>query len=141
MGRILAIDYGQKRIGLAVTDSQKIIATSLDTIGANDIFDYLKSYIQKEIVELIVVGYAKKLNNTDSDSTKFIKPFVIKLKKIFSNIPVEQYDERFTSKLALQSMIQGGVSKKLKTNKGLLDKVSATILLQDYLEFLKNKNK
>jgi len=141
MGRILAIDYGQKRIGLAVTDSQKIIATSLDTIGANDIFDYLKSYIQKEIVELIVVGYAKKLNNTDSDSTKFIKPFVNKLKKIFSNIPVEQYDERFTSKLALQSMIQGGVSKKLKTNKGLLDKVSATILLQDYLEFLKNKNK
>lgn len=141
MGRILAIDYGQKRVGLAVTDSLKMIATNLTTVASKDIFEYLTNYTIKEKVELIVVGLAKKLNNTESESMRFITPFVKKLKLTFPNLPVEMYDERYTSKLALQSMIDGGASKKTRQNKGLIDSISATILLQDYLEYLNFKKK
>lgn len=141
MGRILAIDYGQKRVGLAVTDSLKMIATNLTTVASKDIFDYLKNYLMKEKVELIVVGLAKKLNNTESESMRFITPFVKKLKLIFPDLPIEMYDERYTSKLALQSMIESGASKKNRQNKGLIDSISATILLQDYLEYLNFKKK
>ncbi|PIP54036.1 MAG: Holliday junction resolvase RuvX [Bacteroidetes bacterium CG23_combo_of_CG06-09_8_20_14_all_32_9] len=141
MGRILAIDYGQKRVGLAVTDSLKIIATNLTTVSSRDIFEYLKNYIQKEDVELFVVGLAKKMDNTESSSMRFIKPFADKLKKTFSQIPVDMYDERFTSKLAFQTMIDGGLRKKNRQNKALIDSVSATILLQDYLEYLKLRKK
>ena len=141
MGRILAIDYGQKRVGLAVTDSLKMIATNLTTVASKDIFDYLKKYIVKENVELMVVGLAKKLNNTESESMRFITPFVKKLKLTFPDLPIEMYDERYTSKLALQSMIDSGASKKTRQNKGLIDSISATILLQDYLEYLNFKKK
>ncbi len=141
MGRILAIDYGQKRVGLAVTDSLKIIATNLTTVASKDVFDFLKNYFIKEKVDIIVVGLAKRLNNTESSSMQFIKPFTEKLKRTFPELPVEMYDERYTSKLALQSLIESGASKKTRQNKGLIDSISATILLQNYLEFLKFKNK
>ena len=141
MGRILAIDYGQKRVGLAVTDTLKIIATNLTTVASKDIFDFLKNYFIKEKVDIIIVGLAKKLNNTDSSSMQFIKPFTEKLKKTFPELPIEMYDERYTSKLALRAMIESGASKKTRRNKALLDSISATILLQNYLEFLKFNKK
>lgn len=141
MGRILAIDYGQKRVGLAVTDTLKIIATNLTTVASKDIFDFLKNYFIKEKVDIIIVGLAKKLNNTDSSSMQFIKPFTEKLKKTFPELQIEMYDERYTSKLALQAMIESGASKKTRRNKALLDSISATILLQNYLEFLKFNKK
>jgi len=141
LGRILAIDYGQKRVGLAVTDTLKIIATNLTTVASKDIFDFLKNYFIKEKVDIIIVGLAKKLNNTDSSSMQFIKPFTEKLKKTFPELQIEMYDERYTSKLALQAMIESGASKKTRRNKALLDSISATILLQNYLEFLKFNKK
>ena len=141
MGRILAIDYGQKRVGLAVTDTMKIIATNLTTVSSREIFDYLKAYFLKEEVELIVVGLAKKLDNTESSSMQFIKPFAEKLKTTFPLIPIDMYDERFTSKMAFQAMIDGGLSKKDRQNKALIDSVSATILLQNYLEYLNFKKR
>ena len=141
MGRILAIDYGQKRVGLAVTDTLKIIATNLSTVASKDIFDFLKNYFIKEKVDIIIVGLAKRLNNTDSSSMQFIKPFTEKLKKTFPELQIEMYDERYTSKLALQAMIESGASKKTRRNKALLDSISATILLQNYLEFLKFNKK
>jgi len=141
LGRILAIDYGQKRVGLAVTDTLKIIATNLTTVASKDIFDFLKNYFIKEKVDIIIVGLAKKLNNTDSSSMQFIKPFAEKLKKTFPELPIEMYDERYTSKLALRAMIESGASKKTRRNKALLDSISATILLQNYLEFLKFNKK
>jgi len=141
LGRILAIDYGQKRVGLAVTDTLKIIATNLTTVASKDIFDFLKNYFIKEKVDIIIVGLAKKLNNTDSSSMQFIKPFTEKLKKTFPELQIEMYDERYTSKLALRAMIESGASKKTRRNKALLDSISATILLQNYLEFLKFNKK
>jgi len=141
LGRILAIDYGQKRVGLAVTDTLKIIATNLTTVASKDIFDFLKNYFIKEKVDIIIVGLAKRLNNTDSSSMQFIKPFTEKLKKTFPELQIEMYDERYTSKLALQAMIESGASKKTRRNKALLDSISATILLQNYLEFLKFNKK
>jgi len=141
LGRILAIDYGQKRVGLAVTDTLKIIATNLTTVASKDIFDFLKNYFIKEKVDIIIVGLAKRLNNTDSSSMQFIKPFTEKLKKTFPELQIEMYDERYTSKLALKAMIESGASKKTRRNKALLDSISATILLQNYLEFLKFNKK
>lgn len=134
MGRIMAIDYGRKRVGLAVTDELKMIATGLETVRAHDIFDYLKQYIRQETVECFVVGEPKQMNNTASESVRFIDPFVKKLKKEFPLIPVERYDERFTSKMASQSLIQAGAKKKDRQNKGLIDKISAVLILQSYLE-------
>jgi putative holliday junction resolvase len=141
MGRIMAIDYGQKRVGLAVTDPLQIIATNLGTVAAHDIIDYLQKYLQKETVDIFVVGLAKKWNNSESSSMQYIKPFVEKLKKTFPQIPVEMYDERFTSKMAFQAMIDGGMSKKDRQNKATIDSVSATILLQNFLEYFKLKEK
>ena len=128
-------------MGLAVTDTLKIIATNLTTVASKDIFDFLKNYFIKEKVDIIIVGLAKKLNNTDSSSMQFIKPFTEKLKKTFPGLQIEMYDERYTSKLALQAMIESGASKKTRRNKALLDSISATILLQNYLEFLKFNKK
>lgn len=130
----MAIDYGRKRVGLAVTDELKMIATGLETVRAHDIFDYLKQYIRQETVECFVVGEPKQMNNTASESVRFIDPFVKKLKKEFPLIPVERYDERFTSKMASQSLIQAGAKKKDRQNKGLIDKISAVLILQSYLE-------
>jgi putative Holliday junction resolvase len=134
MGRILAIDYGQKRVGLAVTDPFKIIANGLTTVHSKDIFDYLTEYIKKEDVECFIVGHPKQMNNQDSESMVYIKPFIKKLEKIFPTIPVKLADERFTSKIAVQTMLDAGLKKKARQNKALIDTISATIILQSYLE-------
>jgi putative Holliday junction resolvase len=141
MGRILAFDYGKKRIGIAVTDPLKMIANGLDTVAPNEVFKYVGDYVAKEPVELFVVGLPKTVKNEPSESMKYIEPFVKALKNKFPNIPVEMHDERFTSVLAHQAMIVGGVKKKeRRENKELVDKVSATIILQSFLEGLRFKN-
>jgi putative holliday junction resolvase len=138
MGRIMAFDYGQKRVGIAVTDPEKIIATALTVVPSHTIFTFIESYLKSEKVELFVVGYAKKLNNTDSESMQYIIPFRKGLNHRFSEIPTEMFDERFTSKIAFQAMIDGGLRKKDRMNKETVDSLSAVILLQDYLEYMKN---
>lgn len=134
MGRILAIDYGRKRVGLAVTDSLKIIANGLTTVKSCDVLKFLSDYLSRESVELIVVGLPKTMTNEESDSMQYIKPFVEKLKKQHPNVPVEMYDERFTSVLAHKAMLEGGLKKKERQNKALVDEISATIILQSYME-------
>ncbi len=134
MGRILAIDYGRKRVGIAVTDSLKIIANGLTTVKSCDVLKFLSDYLSKETVELIVVGLPKTMNNEDSDSMQYIKPFVEKLKKQHPNVPIEMYDERFTSVLAHKAMLEGGLKKKERQNKALVDEISATIILQSFME-------
>ncbi len=139
MARILSIDYGQKRVGIAVTDPLQIIATGLTTVHSKDIFSFLKEYLNKEEVETIVVGYPTNLRNEASDATRFVNPFLKKLIKTFPLVNIEIYDERFTSKMALRAMIDGGVKKKARQNKALTDKISAIIILQSFLES-KNQN-
>jgi putative holliday junction resolvase len=140
MGRILAIDYGQKRVGLAVTDELKIIATSLGTVPAHEIFDFLKDYAIKNEVECFVVGEPKQMNNTPSESVKYIDPFINRLRKEFRDIPIERMDERFTSMIASQAILDSGVNKKKRRDKSLVDTVSATIILQSFLEARQIKN-
>jgi len=139
MGRILAIDYGQKRVGIAVTDPMQIIANGLTTVPSAKIFDFLKDYFQKETVDLILVGLPMQMNATPSESSRFIEPFVKKLAKDFPAIPIERVDERFTSKMAFQTMIDSGINKKNRQNKALIDTISATIILQTYLESISYK--
>ncbi len=134
MARILAIDYGRKRVGLAVTDPLQIIANGLETVHSKDIFDYLKNYLQQEDVETVVIGYPKQMNNQGSESLRFINPFIKKLQQTFPEMHVELYDERFTSKLAHRAMIDGGLKKSKRQDKALVDTISATIILQSYLE-------
>lgn len=133
MGRIMAIDYGKKRTGIAVTDELQIIASGLTTVATETIFTFLKDYFSKEQVELVVIGEPKKLDNTPSDSEVLIAPFIEQFKKHFPEIPLDRIDERFTSKLALQTMIAGGLKKKQRRKKGLVDEISATIILQSFL--------
>ena len=136
MGRILSIDYGQKRVGFAITDELQICAHPLETIHVSQVFDFLQNYIAKEKIDTIVVGQPKTMNNTDSDAARFIDPFVNRLKKEIKNIDIVRFDERFTSKMAFQTLIDAGVNKKTRANKALRDKISATIILQSYLQFL-----
>jgi putative Holliday junction resolvase len=138
MGRIIAIDYGRKRVGLAVTDELKMIANPLTTVHSKDIISFLKEYCANEIVECFVVGEPKQMDNTPSESMRFITPFVKKLKKEIPEIPVEMADERFTSKIASQAMITAGLKKKDRQNKALVDKISAVLILQSYLEIKSN---
>ena len=138
MGRILAIDYGQKRVGIAVTDELKMIASPLTTVHSKDILDFLKEYISREDIEVVVVGEPKQMNNLPSESKGLIDSFIKKFKKQFPEIPVERADERFTSKIAFQSMIDAGLKKKARRNKELVDTISATIILQSYLQSLLN---
>jgi len=138
MGRILAIDYGQKRVGLAVTDMLHITANGLDTILVHDVLDYLQKYIDKEPVETFVIGLPRQLNGEESDSMQYIRPFAIGLQRRFPDI--ELVDERFTSVLAHKAMLEGGLKKKDRQNKALVDKISATIILQSYLESLSFKH-
>ena len=133
MGRILAIDFGQKRTGIAVTDNLKIIASGLTTVQTEDLIPFLKKYTSKENIELFIVGKPKQMNNSDSENEKFILDFLVSLEKSFPSIPIERVDERFTSKIAVQTMIDSGLSKKQRRNKGLVDEISATIILQSYL--------
>ena len=134
MGRILSIDYGNKRVGLAVTDPLKIIATRLTTVSTNDIWVFLSDYFGREEVELVLVGYTRQLNNEPSEAIRYINPFLKKFQLIYKNIPLRLMDERFTSKMAFQTMIDAGVKKKDRQNKETIDGVSATIILQSYLE-------
>jgi putative Holliday junction resolvase len=134
VARVLAIDYGRKKVGLAVTDPLQIIANGLETVPTHTLLDYLKKYIQKEDVETIVVGHPKQMDNTDSESMTYIKPFLKKLKKLFPDMNIEMMDERFTSKIAFQTMIDGGLKKKARQNKELVDTISATIILQSWME-------
>ncbi len=139
MSRILAIDYGKKRTGIAVTDILQIIANGLITVPTTELTDFLMNYVEREPVERIIVGYPKQMNNEDSENMKRITPFVNMLRKKLPHIPVEMVDERFTSVLAHQAMIDGGLKKKARQNKALVDEISATIILQSYLESKKFK--
>ena len=134
MGRIVAIDYGQKRVGIAVTDTLQLIANGLTTVSPDTIFSFLEAYTQKEKVDEFIVGLPKQMNNEPSESMKYITPFVTGLKKKYPNTPVLFVDERFTSKLAQQTMLDSGINKKSRQNKALIDQISATIILQSYLE-------
>lgn len=133
MGRVLALDYGRKRTGIAVTDELQLIASGLTTVSTFELLDFLQRYIKEEKVVRFVVGEPRQMNNTPSESEAFIAPFLIKLKKVFPNIPIVRQDERFTSKMAVQSMVAGGLKKKQRKNKALVDEISATIILQAYL--------
>lgn len=134
MARLLSIDYGKKRTGLAVSDPLQIIANGLTTVETPKLFDYLADYLRKEEVERIIVGLPKQMNNEPSENMKRVEPFVNRLRKLYPGIPVEYYDERFTSKMAQQTMIDAGLKKKDRQNKGMVDEISATILLQGYME-------
>lgn len=134
MGRILAIDYGKKRVGLAVSDPLKIIATRLTTVSANEIWNFLEDYLVKEDVELVLVGYPRQLNNEPSEAIHYINPFLRKFQAKYSQLPLKLMDERFTSKMAFQTMIDAGVKKRDRRNKEIVDGVSATIILQSHLE-------
>ncbi|MCK9611504.1 MAG: Holliday junction resolvase RuvX [Bacteroidales bacterium] len=137
MGRILAIDYGQKRAGIAVTDELKIIANGLTTVSSHEIISFLKKYLSEESVECIVVGKPLQMDNSPSESEKYISIFISSVKKVFPDIPLVRIDERFTSKMAFQTMLDSGISKKKRRNKALIDTISATIILQSYLETIK----
>jgi len=129
----LSIDYGQKRTGIAVTDEMQIIASGLTTIPTNTVIDFLKDYFAKEKVEVVLIGEPKQMNGQPSESASIIKGFVTHFSNIFPDMKVVRVDERFTSKMAFQTMIDSGLSKKQRQNKGLIDEISATIMLQDYL--------
>lgn len=133
LGRILAIDFGTKRTGIAVTDELQIIASGLTTVATEDVISFLKQYVSEENVDLFVVGKPKQMDNSDSQSEVFILPFLEKLSKEIPNIPTQRVDERFTSKMAVQTMIDSGLKRKQRRNKGLIDEISATIILQSYL--------
>ena len=139
MSRILAIDYGKKRTGIAVTDPMQIIANGLTTVPTHTLMDFLINYVQKEQVERIIIGHPKQMNNEDSENMKNIVPFMNQLKKKMPQMPVELVDERFTSVLAHQAMLTGGLMKKDRQNKALVDEISATIILQSYMESRKFK--
>lgn len=136
MGRILAIDYGKKRTGIAVTDVLQLIANGLTTVPTNELQTFLLDYVNREPVDKVIIGLPKQMNNEDSDNMKNISPFVQSLSAKLT-IPIEFFDERFTSVIAQRAMIDGGLKKKARQNKALVDEISATIILQSYLESLK----
>lgn len=138
MARIMAIDYGRKRTGLAVTDELQLIATGLATVETPQLMSFLADYCRKEQVERFVVGEAKHMDNTPSESAQYIEPFVDALAKQFPDIPISRIDERFTSKMAFQAMIDGGLRKKQRQNKALIDTVSAVIMLQNFMQLQSN---
>ena len=134
MARLLSIDYGKKRTGIAVSDPLQIIANGLTTVETPRLFEFLEEYLKKEEVSCIVVGMPRQLNNEPSENMKRIEPFVNRLRKLYPHIEVEYFDERFSSRMAMQTMIDGGVKKKDRQNKALVDEISATIILQGYME-------
>lgn len=138
MGRILAIDYGQKRVGVAVTDELRLIATGITTVHVKDIWDFISDYLKKEKVDCIVVGEPKDMMNKPSDASRFIEPFVNRLRNVYPNLKIERFDERFTSKMALDTMLAGGLKKSQRQDKALVDTISATLILQSYMQSLEN---
>lgn len=139
MGRILAIDYGRKRTGIAVTDILQMIAGGLATVPSAELVPWIAAYMEEEPVERIVVGQPKQMNNEPSENMKYVEAFVSHLKRTIPDVPIEFYDERFTSVLAHKAMIDGGLKKKKRQDKGLVDEISAVIILQSYLENKKYK--
>ncbi|NDW08506.1 Holliday junction resolvase RuvX [Dysgonomonas sp. 520] len=134
MGRLIAIDYGTKRTGLAVTDTLQIIATGLTTVPTHTLFDFLKNYFEKEPVDSVIIGLPKQTNNQPSENMKNVKVFANKLAKLYSDMDIIFYDERYTSVMAHKAMLEGGLKKKARSNKALVDEISAVILLQSYME-------
>ncbi len=139
MARILSIDYGKKRTGLAVTDPLGIIAGGLATVATSDLFDYIKNYVERENVERIVIGEPKQTDGRPSENFERVRQFVARWKKAMPTIPIEYYDERFTSVLAHKAMLDGGLGRKARQNKELVDEISATIILEDYMRSMANK--
>lgn len=133
MGRILAIDYGRRRTGLAVTDPERIIATGLTTVETPRLMAFLKDYCSREPVDCFLVGEARQMDNSPSESARYIEPFVARLSVAYPEKKIARIDERFTSKMAFQAMIDGGLGRKQRQNKALVDELSATIMLQDYM--------
>ena len=136
MSKILAIDYGSKRVGVAITDSLKIIASGLATVSTNKIYSFLEEVIDKEMISHIVIGLPKNLDNSNTDSTYEISVFINKLKQLYTDIIIDSIDERFTSSMAKKAILSSGVNKKRRRDKALVDQVSATIILQSYLQML-----
>ncbi len=141
MGRVLAIDYGKKRTGIAVTDPLRLIANGLATVSTSSVMDFIETYVRREPVERIVVGQPRQTNGEDSENMERISSFVRRLHEHLPEIPVEFFDERFTSVLAHRAMLDGGLGKKARRNKALVDEISATIILQDWMESRKTMNK
>ncbi len=139
MARLLALDYGAKRTGIAVTDPLQLIASALETVPSHELLKYLNAYVTREPVEAFIVGLPKRLDGTDTDNTPRVRKFVGHLQNALPDIPVYWHDERFTSAMALQAMIAGGSSKKDRREKGNIDKVSAAIILQSYMESKKER--
>jgi putative holliday junction resolvase len=139
MGRIIGIDYGNKRIGLAVTDPLQIFASPLVTVKPHEVEHYIRDFLKTEQIDEFIIGYPVQMNNKPSESVKYIDPFVKNLQKLFPGIPVHLVDERFTSKLAFQTIIEGGVKKKGRRDKSMIDKISASIILQSFLDNRSNK--
>lgn len=135
MARILSIDYGKKRTGLAVTDPQQMIASGLATVSTSELFDYLKKYVAAEQVECIVIGEPHQPNGQPSENLQRVQQFVNRWRKAMPDVPIDYFDERFTSVLAHQAMLDGGLKKKARQDKGLVDEISATIILQDYMRW------
>ena len=134
MARVLALDYGKKRTGIAVTDPLQIIATGLETVDSNELIGYLKKYMQKEEVEKVLIGYPLNFDDSPTDATPFVDKFIGKFQNVFKELPIEKWDERMTSRMASEAIAQMGLKKKDRENKALIDTVSAVIILQEYLE-------
>jgi len=134
LGRLLAIDYGRKRVGIAVTDPMQIIANKLTTVPTHELMKFLEDYFKQEEVETVVIGYPLQNNGQPSQSIEYINPFIKNFIKKFPEMPIVQHDERFTSNLAFRAMIDAGLKKKARQNKATVDAVSATIILQSYME-------
>ncbi|MDR0574279.1 MAG: Holliday junction resolvase RuvX [Tannerella sp.] len=134
MGRIIAIDYGRRRTGLAVTDTMQIIANGLGAVASGEVVEFLKRYVSQENVDLFIVGQPKQMNNEPSENMQYVKAFVNRLHKIIPEIPIEYFDERFTSVMAHRAVIDGGLKKKKRQDKALIDEISAVLILQGYLE-------
>jgi len=139
MGRIMAFDYGRKRTGIAVTDPSQIIATGLDTLPTHTVFVFLASYLQIEPVEAFVVGQPRQMDNTPSEAQQFTEPFVKKLRKLYPHIPVYRVDERMTSRMATRTLLEAGAKKSDRQRKGLVDKISAVLILQLFMEMESNR--
>lgn len=137
MPQLLAIDYGKKRTGIAVTDDMQIIASGLTTVESEKLLLFLKDYFSKHNVEKVIIGEPKQMDGSASESAELIEKFILQFQNDFPLIPLERIDERFTSKMAFQTMIDSGMKKKQRQNKGLIDEIAATILLQDYLNYKK----
>lgn len=133
MGRLLAIDYGRKRCGIAVTDTLRIVANGLTTVRACDLMAFLKDYCKKETVDKIIVGLPRQMDGSPSESSRYIEPFLLQLRREMPDMPIDRYDERFTSTLAHRAMIDGGLRRMARRDKNIVDEIAATIILNDYL--------